>query len=191
VAFRPISEADETKLVFLSAYGWTMWAVQLFEYNLAGLSILRTPVKSAGRKLDTPQKMYSALAKQFSTYRHRFEHASAKELRDLLPGGLPEALDAELDELVAIRNDLAHRYLRRMLAEPGVDLRDEFQAVQALGNRFAAAGDRVLLLMDEASASRPRGLSDLQYEALQKLGQAAASGIPLLDALEALSGSDS
>jgi hypothetical protein len=191
VAPGALSESQAEKLIFLSAYGWTMWAVQLFEYNLAGLTILRTPVKSAGRQLDSPQKMYSALSKQFSVFRHRFERASAKELRDLLPGDLPEVLDAELDELITLRNDLAHRYLRRVLATPGVDLRHESQALQVLGNRFDDARDQLLSLMEEAAAHRPPNLSDLQYEALQKLGQAAAEGTSLLDALADLSASDS
>jgi hypothetical protein len=135
--------------------------------------------------------LYSALSKQFSVFEHRFERASAKELRDLLPGDLPERLDAELDELITLRNDLAHRYLRRILATPRVDLRREAQTLRAWGNRFDGARDQLLSLMEQASASRPANVSDLQYEALQKLGRAAAAGTPLSDALADLSLSDS
>jgi hypothetical protein len=161
-----------------------MWAVQTFEYRLAGLTILRSPVKSPTRLLDTNQKVYSALQKQFAAYRHRFERASAKELRNLLPGDIPDPLRAELDALVDSRNDLAHRYLRRTLegaARP--DLREELQRVRALGQRFVEAGEELLALMEEAVAERPSNLSDLQFEALQRLGRAAAEGVSLEDAL--------
>ncbi len=95
----PLSQSDE-QLAFLAAYGWAMWAVQVFEYRLAGLSIMRTAAKTPARVLDTPQKVYSALEKQFAQSEHRFERASAKELRNLLPTDLPEPLNSELDELV-------------------------------------------------------------------------------------------
>ena len=173
------SQSDE-QLAFLAAYGWAMWAVQVFEYRLAGLSIMRTPAKAPARVLDTPQKVYSALQKQFAQSEHRFERASAKELRNLLPTDLPEPLNSELDELVDKRNDLAHRYLRRTLqGGTSLDLRQELQSVKALGERFADAGDNLLVLMEEAAANRPPNLSDTQFAALQRLGSAAAEGVPL------------
>jgi hypothetical protein len=171
-------------LAFLAGYGWTMWAVQVFEYRLAGLSILRAPVKQPTRVLDTAQKVYSALQKQFATSEHRFERASAKELRNLLPEDFPDPLESELDELIDIRNDLAHRYLRRtMQGTTPPDFRQELQTVKALGGRFAEAGEKLLVLMQEASAKRPPNLSDVQFEALQRLGRAAAEGVPLNEAL--------
>jgi ADP-heptose:LPS heptosyltransferase len=179
----PLSQSDE-QLAFLAAYGWAMWAVQVFEYRLAGLSIMRTPAKSPARVLDTPQKVYSALQKQFAQSEHRFERASAKELRNLLATDLPEPLNSELDELVDKRNDLAHRYLRRTLhAGASLDLRQELQSVKALGERFADAGDKLLVLMEEAAANRPPNLSDTQFAALQRLGSASAEGVPLDEAL--------
>jgi hypothetical protein len=184
----PLNQSDET-MAFLVGYGWAMWAVQTFEYRLAGLTILRSPVKSPGRVLDTNQKVYSALQKQFAAYRHRFERASAKELQKLLPGDIPEPLRAELDALVDARNDLAHRYLRRTLG--GVDrpdLREELQGVRALGQRFVEAGEKLLVLMEQAVAERPPNLSDVQFEALQGLGRAAAEGVPLEEALRAGTG---
>jgi len=102
-------------MAFLAMYGWTMWTVQRFEYYLAALSILRSPVKKPERLIDTPQKAYSALQKQFAVYSHRFARASAKELQNLLPDGLSDSLRPELDELVEARNELAHRYLQRTL----------------------------------------------------------------------------
>lgn len=165
-------------------YGWTMWAVQVFEYRLAGLSIMRAPVKQPMRVLDTAQKVYSALQKQFATSEHRFERASAKELRNLLPDDFPDPLKSELDELIDIRNDLAHRYLRRTLqGTTPPDLKHELQTVKALGERFAEAGETLLALMEKASAKRPPNLSDLQFEALLRLGRAAAEGVPLEQAL--------
>jgi hypothetical protein len=174
---------SEQTLAFLAAYGWAMWAVQQFEYNLAALTILRAPVKSPGRQLDSEQKMYSALQKQFATYRHRFERASARELQNLLPDELPARLRSDLDDLIDARNDLAHRYLRRTLEPASPNLRHELQAVQALGQRFVAAGDELLALMEQSVADRPANLTDAQYEALQRLGRAAAAGASLDDAL--------
>jgi hypothetical protein len=171
-------------LPFLASYGWAMWTAQRFEYYLAGLSILRSPVKSPARLLDTEQKAYSALEKQFAIYRHRFERASAKELQQLLPDDLPERLRAEIDELVGARNDLAHRYLRRALeAAATPDWSTEAQAVQRLGQRFLDAGEWLLRLMEEAVREHPSNLSDAQFEAIQSLGRAAASGASLDDAL--------
>ena len=95
----PLSQTDEA-MAFLAMYGWTMWAVQRFEYHLAALSILHSQVKKPQRLIDTPQKAYSALQKQFAVYHHRFERASAKELQKLLPEDLSDSLRAELDELV-------------------------------------------------------------------------------------------
>lgn len=173
-------------LPFLASYGWTMWATQRFEYYLAGLSILRSPVKKPARLLDTEQKVYSALEKQFGTYRHRFERASAKELQQLLPDDLPDRLRAEIDELVGARNELAHRYLRRTLEATTVpDWSSEVQALQQLGQRFLEAGEWLLKLMREAVRQRPSNLSDAQFDALQRLGRAAASGATLDDAMHA------
>lgn len=179
---RPLAQSEQT-LAFLAVYGWAMWAVQQFEYNLAALTILRAPVKSPGRQLDSAQKMYSALQKQFATYRHRFERASAKELQNLLPDELPARLRSDLDDLIDARNDLAHRYLRRTLEPASPDLRHELQAVQTLGQRFVAAGDELLALMEQSVADRPANLTDAQHEALQRLGRAAAAGASLDDAL--------
>jgi hypothetical protein len=179
----PLNQSDEV-MALLAGYGWTMWAVQTFEYNMAGLSILRSPVKSSTRVLDTEQKAYSALQKQFAAYRHRFERASAKELQELLPHDLPKPLRAELDDLVDARNDLAHRYLRRALqGSARVDLRKEHLAVKALGERFVNAGEKLQVLMEQSVAERPPNLSDAQFEALQRLGRAAAEGVPLDEAL--------
>jgi hypothetical protein len=50
-----------------------------------------------------------------------------------------------------------------------------------LGQRFLAAGEWLLRLMREP----PSNLSDVQFEALQRLGRAAASGASLDDALHA------
>jgi vesicle coat complex subunit len=170
-------QQSEEALAFLAGYGWTMWSVQRFEYYLAALSILRQPVKSPDRLINTTQNAYSALQKQFMAYHHRFERASAKELRHLLPDDLPPPLRTELDELVEIRNELAHRYLRRTLESTRPpDLRSELQAVQELGQRFAKTGDDLLALMRQSVAERPPNVSDSQFEALQRLGMAAASG---------------
>ncbi len=179
-----LSQAHEDAAAFLAAYGWTMWAVQRFEYFLAGLSILRAPVKSPGRLIDTAQKAYSALQKQFAVYHHRFERASANELRNLLPDDLPELLRAEIDELIEIRNDLAHRYLRRTLeGDDPADLVKEREHVKRLGERFAKTGDELLALMEGSVADRPPNVSEAQFAALQRLGHAAASGAALDDAL--------
>lgn len=170
-------------MAFLAMYGWTMWAVQRFEYCLAALSILRSSVKSPERLIDTAQKAYSALQKQFAIYRHRFERASAQELPNLLPDDLADSLP-ELEELIEARNELAHRYLHRRLEGNGLpDLREELQTVQQLGQRFTDAGEKLLQLMNQSATGRPSNLSDIQFEALQRLGRAAASGIPLDDAL--------
>lgn len=179
----PLTQTDET-MAFLAMYGWTMWTVQRFEYYLAALSILRSPVKKPERLIDTPQKAYSALQKQFAVYSHRFARASAKELQNLLPDGLSDSLRPELDELVEARNELAHRYLRRTLEGTNPpDLRKELQAVQELGERFAAAGENLLNLVKQSIAERPPNLSDIQFEALQRLGKAATSGVSLDEAL--------
>jgi len=61
----------------------------------------------------------------------------------------------------------------------------EARAVQQLGQRFLAAGEWLLRLMREALRERPSNLSDVQFEALQRLGRAAASGASLDDALHA------
>lgn len=173
-------------MAFLAVYGWTMWGVQTFEYRLAALSIIRAPVKKPDRLIDTVQKAYSALEKQFATCRHRFERASAKELQQLLPDDLPETLQAEIGELILERNRLAHRYLRRTLeASEPPDLREELQALQKLGYRFVELGDHLLRLMHESVTERSPNVSEAQFEALQKLGQAAASGTSLDDALGA------
>jgi uncharacterized protein YpbB len=178
----PLNQTDEV-MAFLAMYGWTMWAVQRFEYCLAALSILRSSVKSPERLIDTAQKAYSALQKQFAIYRHRFERASAKELQNLLPDDLADSLP-ELEELIEARNELAHRYLHRRLEGNDLpDLREELQTVQQLGQRFTDAGEKLLQLINQSATGRPSNLSDIQFEALQRLGRAAASGIPLDDAL--------
>jgi hypothetical protein len=173
-------------LAFLATYGWAMWAVQQFEYNPAALTILRSPVKSPNRKIDSAQKLYSALEKQFAKYRHRLERASAKELQKLLPDDLPETLRSNLGELIVARNDLAHRYLRRTLDEKATDLETALRTVQALGQRFVDVGEELLALAEKAVAARPSNLSDEQYDNLQRLGRAVASGTPLDEALAAL-----
>lgn len=82
------------------------------------------------------------------------------------------------------RNELAHRYLHRILEGTNPpDLRKELQAVQKLGQRFEAAGDNLLGLMTQSVAERPPNVSAIQFEALQRLGRAAASGVSLDEAL--------
>lgn len=179
-----LSQSHEDAVAFLAAYGWTMWAIQRFEYCLAGLSILRAPVKSPDRLIDTTQKAYSALEKQFAVYHHRFERASANELRNSLPDDLPELLREEIDQLIVVRNDLAHRYLRRTLESGGTpDLAKEREHVKGLGERFVKTGDELVALMERSVANRPPNVSETQFAALQRLGQAAASGAALDDAL--------
>lgn len=182
----PINQTDEA-LVFLAAYGCTMWAVQKFEYHLGCLSIVRAPVKKPDRLIDTTQKAYSALRKQFAIYQHRLERASVKELQNLLPEDLSDSLRSELDELIEIRNHLAHRYLHRTLEGSSVpDLRSELQVVEKLRQRFTEAGDKLRDLIEQHVATRPPNMSDAQFEALQRLGRAAASGLSLDDALRAI-----
>lgn len=94
----PLNQTDEA-MAFLAMYGWAMWAVQRFEYRLAALSILRSSVKKPQRLIDTQQKAYSTLQKQFAVWHHRFERTSAKELQNLLPDDLSDSLRSELDEL--------------------------------------------------------------------------------------------
>lgn len=105
----------------------------------------------------------------------------------MLPDDLPGALRGNLDDLIGVRNDLAHRYLRRTLDERTPDLKAAVRAVQALGQRFADAAEELERLAEEAVAARPENLSDEQYEILQCLGRAAAAGTPLDEALVALS----
>ncbi|HTX45401.1 MAG TPA: hypothetical protein VMD48_03940, partial [Solirubrobacteraceae bacterium] len=137
------------------------------------------------------KKLYSGLEKQFAMCRHRFEHASARELRNLLPGDLPESLLTRLDDLVVARNDLAHEYLRRTLGESMPDLPHATRFVRSLGERFVEAGDQLRALAEQARAARPPNLSDEQYESLQLLGRAAAAGMALDAALASLANSKS
>jgi len=181
----PLAQSDHA-LAFLAAYGWAMWAVQEFEYKLAVLTILRSPVKSPNRRIDSAQKLHSALQKQFGTVQHHLGRASAKELQNLLPEDLSESLRAKLDDLIDIRNDLAHDYLRRTLAESAPDLQAALRAVQALGQRFVDAGEELLELAEAGVAGRPANLSDEQFDNLQRLGRAAAAGTPLDQALAEL-----
>lgn len=181
----PLSHSDQV-LAFLAAYGWAMWAVQQFEYRLAVLTILRSPVKSPSRRIHSAQKLHSALQKQFATVQHHLGRASARELRNLLPEDLLGTLRADLDELIEIRNDLAHDYLRRTLGASAPDLPAALRAVQALGQRFADAGDELLELIPASGAARPPNLSDEQFDNLQRLGRAAAAGTALDQALAGL-----
>jgi hypothetical protein len=184
----PLSQSDQA-LAFLAAYGWAMWAVQQFEYRLAVLTILRSPVKSPNRRIDSAQKLHSALQKQFASVQHRLGRASAKELRNLLPVDLSETLRANLDDLIDVRNDLAHDYLRRTLGASTPDLQTALRTMQALGERFVAAGDVLLELAEAGVAARPPHLSDEQFDNLQRLGRAAAAGTPLDQALAELAAS--
>jgi hypothetical protein len=161
-----------------------MWTVQRFEYRLARTLILQSSIKKPQRLIDTLQKAYSALQKQFAGYHHRFEHAPAEELQNFSPHDLSDSFRAELDELVEARNELAHRYLHRTLeGTKPPDLRKELQAVQKLGQRFEAAGDNRLELMNKSVAERSPNVSDIQFEALQRLRRAAASEVSLDEAL--------
>lgn len=181
----PLSQSDQA-MAFLAAYGWAMWAVQQFEYRLAVLTILRSPVRSPNRRIDSAQKLHSALQKQFATVQHRLGRASANELQNLLPDDLSKTLRANLDDLIDVRNDLAHDYLRRTLGAPAPDLQAALRAVQALGQRFVDAGDELLELAEAGVAARPANLSDEQFDNLQRLGRATAAGTPLDQALAEL-----
>lgn len=172
----------------LATYAWVMGCVQYWESNLATLSIMSEAVKSANRLIDTRQKARSALEKQFARYEHRFQRASASELRKLLPPSLQETLGAEIDELLPTRNMLAHRYMRQVfISGVQADHQARTRELKAPGQRFADAADRLLRLAKAATpSSKPPNISDAQFAALQQLGAAAASGISLDDALERL-----
>jgi hypothetical protein len=109
-----IGDVSDSALLLLATYGWAMAGAQSFEYNLAGLSLFTGSIKHPDRLLDTPKKVRKAPRDQFAAYKHRFERASASELRNLLPN-LDDSLRAEVNELIELRNELAHRYLRRTL----------------------------------------------------------------------------
>ncbi len=74
---------------------------------------------------------------------HVFQRASASELRNMLPADFDAALLAEIEELIPIRDRLAHRYLveqltREVGAPKGLNPQATFQ-LAALSTKFHEA----------------------------------------------------
>jgi hypothetical protein len=88
-----------------------MISVQAFERVLAALTVTLDAKPWRTRPFKSPEHMRRYLRGLFSRCVHRFQKASASELRNMLPAGLDEQLLADIDALIKWRDRLAHRYL--------------------------------------------------------------------------------
>jgi hypothetical protein len=132
----------------LAKYGEAMHAVQVYELNLATLTLTVRLASSAKlRKADEDMMVHQI--------RHLAQKASASEMRRVLDTALDPVLLEEITTLIGWRNFLAHRYLRtrfydkelRVRATPEqIDELEKLRAAFATGaEKVGAARDRIAL----------------------------------------------
>jgi hypothetical protein len=107
-------DLDASSYDVMAIYGALMLEVQLFEMNVAVLSLVA--------ESDPERRSNASLRRQLDAAhrksRHTFRRGSLSASRDRLKGKIDDDLLAEVDELLAYRNRLAHRFLiERMVAE--------------------------------------------------------------------------
>jgi hypothetical protein len=126
----------------MAIYGARMLDVQAFEMGVAILSLVA--------ELDPERRSNASLRRQLDAahrkYRHTFRRGSLSASRDRLKGSIDVDLFAEVDELLAHRNRLAHRFLleRMVAAEEGGRFRPG-TALEILeyARRFKSTGKKI------------------------------------------------
>ncbi len=140
----------------LQRYALTMLEVQIFERVLALLAVTLDR-KGSERAVKDAAGLKRALDRIEPRMIHVFQRASASELRKMLPVDFDAALLAEIEELIPIRDRLAHRYLVEQLTSEvgspqGLNPQATFE-LAALSTRFHEATGRLIAAVRAAMLS--------------------------------------
>lgn len=107
-------DPDASTYDVMAIYGALMLEVQTFEMSAAVLSLVT--------EVDPERRSNASLRRQLDTaykrFRHPFRRGSLSASRDRLKGKIDIGLFAEIDELLAHRNRLAHRFLIERMVAP-------------------------------------------------------------------------
>lgn len=141
----------------LKLYGATMLQLQGFEVVLASVAEVIRHEPKAGRPM-TPERMGAILTKSMRRRWHVYRKASASEhlrgdgsgRRDI-SDELPEGLADRINDLIHVRNDLAHRFLRQRVLR-GADGEPRFKPGTLL--RLLEIGREANALMRELDEHR-------------------------------------
>jgi hypothetical protein len=136
-------------------YGAAMLNVQLWELTLGGLVLTVSP-PSNSRNIDR------ALRNRLKQIQHQLNRATPQEMRGTLTGKVDAGLLDEIGDLLPVRNQLAHRYLRervfdaatgRLHVPPEVpfELREIAEQFGASTQRLAGAGNAARQALPERS----------------------------------------
>jgi hypothetical protein len=150
---RNLIDPDASSYDVMAIYGALMLEVQTMELAAAALSLLA--------ELDPDRTSRASLARQldaaFRKSRHAFRRGSLSASRDRLRGRIDEKLLVEIDELLAHRNRLAHRFLleRMITTEGGARFRPGTALeIVEYERRFKSTGEKI----QEEAKRRTRGL---------------------------------
>lgn len=155
-AMPPVPATSPLPAEVLQKYGETMLAAQAYERTLA-LHVLALSRKPSGRRAKDLAGLTRAIDKILGQAEHAFQRGTASKHRDLLPADFDATARTELEQLIPVRNRLAHRYLIEQLAIPPVG--GSHPAVSELEDmyaKFMAANDRLMGLHNCLMARRPK-----------------------------------
>jgi hypothetical protein len=152
------------------AYGAAMMQVQVFERNLAVLILALESKPGRTRPFKSQEHFREYMSKLITRSINTFRKASARQLRNRLPGDFDADLLAEIELLIAWRDRLAHRYLlehMRLGTDPGPRLKPEaFGELLDLSKHFQGTAlklhQRMLdRLAEFPESDAPEGVQDV------------------------------
>lgn len=148
----------ETTLV-LSLYGSTMMGAQAFEQTLAALSIALEIAAHPKPPSQTAAAFYRRTGKAITRAWHRFQRASASELRKLLPEDFDSELMRDIEIMIDWRDLLAHRYLlKKVVDEPDRRFAADTPAeLLQVARQFADLNQRLNAELGETIEILPKG----------------------------------
>jgi hypothetical protein len=154
------ADLDASTYDVMAIYGALMLEVQVFEMNVAVLSLVAESDPERRSNASLRRQLDAAYRKS----RHTFRRGSLSASRDRLKGRINEDLLAEIDELLAHRNRLAHRFLIERMVVEG---EPRFQGGTALeileyARHFKAIGRRVQKETERRTRDSPDAPGDIE-----------------------------
>jgi hypothetical protein len=150
--------------------------VQSFEQSLAVLSL---SLEIEPRSDQTPAQAIRRLRKLLKRAVHRFQRASASELRKLLPEDFDPDLLPVIERLIESRDRLAHRYLlEKIVDRPNHRFAIGTPAeLAALGSEFVEVTKHLAAKYEAIIASWPKGdVAEEVREYLESLARPVMCG---------------
>ncbi|HEY5943628.1 MAG TPA: hypothetical protein VIT89_12315 [Solirubrobacterales bacterium] len=153
-------DPDGSTYDVMAIYGALMLEVQVFEMNVAVLSLVAESDPERQSNASLRRQLDAAYRKS----RHTFRRGSLSASRDRLKGRINEDLLAEVDEFLAHRNRLAHRFLIERMVVEGEPRFKGGTALEILeyARHFKATGRRIQKETERRTRDSPDAPGDIE-----------------------------